>query len=92
MSGFNKVYPIGQAGSLVVEESAGVVKATLALVESAGGGKTEGFLKAHLSGGVELDALLLVNVGLDLISAKHPTATALVDGLKAIIDAAAAKN
>lgn len=84
--GYSKKIPVGSNGSLDIEEAAGMASVSFSLSETSGG-SIEGIVLGSVSAKVQVDAKSLIDVGLDLIKAKYPSADALLTGLQAIIDA-----
>lgn len=82
----NKTIALGSMGSLVLSEAAGKVSAVITLAEQTAG-SIPGAGKASLSASVELDGQAIIDVGLELLVAKFPSAAGLIEGLKAILDA-----
>lgn len=89
--GFSKVIQLGEVGQLTIAEDSAKVQLSLSVSQQAGQGSVGGFAKASLSAGVELDAHILIDAGLDLAIAKFPAAASILQGAKAAIDAELAK-
>ena len=88
---YSKVIPVGSAGSLTISEAAGQASVKVSLNEQAGGGEIAGFAKAQLSAEIDVNALVLADVGLEIIAAKYPAASSLILSIKAIMDGEASK-
>ncbi|HEY5259463.1 MAG TPA: hypothetical protein VIJ46_02365 [Rhabdochlamydiaceae bacterium] len=88
---FSKELKLGDAGSLVVSESAGVAKLILSIGGSAGGGAVAGALKCQASVEADVAAAELIDLGLALAEAKFPLVAGLIAAAKAGIDAELAK-
>lgn len=88
---YQKVIPVGSAGSVTISEDGGTASVKVSLSEQAGGGNVVGFAKASLSAELDVSAAELVDAGLAIAAAKYPAAAALIDGVKAIIDSEMAK-
>lgn len=88
---FSKEIKLGDAGSLVVSESAGVAKVILSIGTSVGGGEVAGVLKGAASIEVDLGAQQLIDLGFDLAAAKFPALAGLIAAAKAGVDAELAK-
>lgn len=84
--GFSKVIQVGSAGQIVIAEQGGKASVSVSLSEQAGGGQAASFAKASVSASLEVDAVVLIDAGLELAKAKFPGAASLIDGAKAIID------
>ncbi len=87
MSGFSKVITSGKLGSVEVSEENGVVSLKGTVSADIGGGDLKGVVKVHNSTQIDMDAMELAFVGLDLIEAKIPSAKAPLEGLKQLIKA-----
>jgi hypothetical protein len=86
---YSKTIPLGTVGSIVIAEASGNATVTLALTELSGG-SFPGVAKAVVSAEVEVDGKTLIDLGLALISAKYPSASAIITGLEGIINAGVA--
>ena len=89
--GFSKVIPIGSAGSLSLNESAGGFSAVVSLQESVGGGAAAGAAQAKASIEFDIAGKQLMDLSLDLLAAKFPSLSAEIALIKAAADAEVAK-
>lgn len=88
---FQKVIPLGEAGSLTIAESGGVAKLSASIGASLGGGAVAGVLKGSATLELDVGAQQLVDLGLDLAAAKFPSVAPLIAAAKSAIDAQLAK-
>ena len=89
--GFTKTLPIGNMGSLVISESAGVASCKASITESAGGGAIAGFAQASASFEFDLKAQSVIDVGIEMMAVKFPMFSVEILALKGLIDAEIAK-
>jgi len=80
-----------QYGPVMISENGGEFKLTVAIAQSAGGGSVAGFVKGSANIEVDLESKLLIDAGLDIVSAKFPVIAGEVAALKALVDAEIAK-
>lgn len=83
---YSKVVQLGSAGALSISEAGGVAKLSLSIAQSSAA-SLAGVLKGSLTAEVDVDGKVLVDSALDYLSAKYPSASAVILGLKAIVDA-----
>jgi hypothetical protein len=81
-----KEIKLGEVGALVVKEEGGIASVKLSLTASIGGGEVAGALKGSVSAEVDLDAKILIDVGMELAAAKFPAVAGILKGAKAMID------
>lgn len=84
---FSKTLAAGDAGSIVVSEAMGIVTLKLDVGASMGGGAMAGVVKANAGAQVDVGALQLINVVLDMAKEKVPSIASIIDGAKVMIEA-----
>lgn len=85
--GFQKIIPLGNYGQIEIDESGAEAKVIVSLLASVGGGSVAGVVKAKASIELDVNALQVINAGLELAKEKFPAASAIIGVLEAAIDA-----
>lgn len=83
--------PVQLAPGVTLTEANGVFSIAIDESLAVGGGKTAGVLKIAGKGEADLDAGMLVDVGLQAAAAKYPSLAAGILTLQALFDAEKAK-
>lgn len=80
-----------QIGPLVISEESGIAKISMTVDQSAGSGELVGLAKLSVVASASVDAKILVNALLDMVSNKFPLASSEIAAIKVFIDAEISK-